>query len=136
MTEQIMLQALSRGDFDTAERLAWISGDKALTAAFVLAEAKVKDARDNPPQEALDESWEEGFDDGKEKGLAIAGLIATRHLKALAQIRTLLERGLDALMKKHPREVDRIDYAIVALSLVIDELDDFDATVRDAKDES
>lgn len=132
--QTIITNAARGGMTDYAENLCHLHG---LPLPKVLADARAEEEALRARQEQADESETQGYDNGLDAADQTNDLIFDRHLRALQKVEATIIEALQARLglqlsgRAQTNLVDKVDEALLALRMVIDEL----ATSTDLRDQ-
>lgn len=131
---------LRHGDFESAWRLAYLADSPnhdLIAALSLLCDAPTEEQVEEQLNAAAEDEYSRGYDDGKDDGrdeeAYDAATLAGRHLKALDPAMMALD-----MLRCHIPAAERpvFDWALAAIELTAEELDDYDEAIRKASREN
>lgn len=132
---------LRNGDYESAYRLAYIADSPnhdLIAALSLLCDAPTEEHFEDQLNAAAEEEYQRGHEDGEDEGYDEgrydAATLADRHCRALVGVEYTFGRLRDRLRHADLPTFDTtaFDNAMLALSMVVEELDDFDEAFLEA----
>lgn len=136
----VILAASRAGDLDYAENLCNLYG-LPIPPDLLLARTKeFEEQLENHNSEAAEQARDEGFEAGEEEGIdkadALHGRIADRHYTALRNVEATIKAALHAYARANPRKYSEVDHALLVVGGLIDELGAYDDTRDSLREEA